>query len=52
MKAHVISAIAGGALGLAFALIGYLIAGIPGEIAGILLAVPLSLVLGMHIGRR
>jgi hypothetical protein len=47
-----LAGIAGGTLGLAFALVGFMIAGIPGEIVGICLAIPVSIAFGMYVGRQ
>jgi hypothetical protein len=46
------AAIIGGCIAVAFSIIGYLVAGIPGEIAGVLLGIALAGLVGIYTGSR
>lgn len=51
-RTMVIAGIVGGATGLGCAIVGYMVAGIPGELVGLVVGLALAFVVGRQIGRR
>lgn len=51
-SAATLATITGAILGAGFGIAGYLLAGIPGEVVGVLIAIPLAFAVGLLFGTR